>query len=166
MLTECVGNCRSVDEIHSIAWSNLKLARQKHDLFFLSCPSFLIQKMFALTLIPSWKHHFIMTQWIIRWKPWTMIGGLTIVWKASLLWVEIRLLCETFFLSKRTIWNFPLCITNRNKMEITVKWCFLLLCLYFSTFHVLIHSLTHPQNKRIFMWVKPGKYLLPLPNTE
>lgn len=34
MLTEYVGNCRSVDEIHSIAWSNLKLARQKHDLFF------------------------------------------------------------------------------------------------------------------------------------
>lgn len=99
------GKRRGVDEIHSIARSNLKLARQKHDLFFFFfCPSFLIQKVFVLTLIPSWKHCFIMTHWInIHWEPWTMIGGLTIVWKSSVVWVEMRLLCETFFLSKWTI---------------------------------------------------------------
>lgn len=98
------GKRRGVDEIRSIARSNLKLAWQKQTYFFFFYLSFLIQKMFALTLIPRWKHYFIMTQWInIHWEPWTMIGGLTIVWKASLVWVEMRLLCETFFLSKRTI---------------------------------------------------------------
>lgn len=103
VVTECVEKRRGVDEIRSIARSNLKLAWQKQTYFFFYL-SFLIQKMFALTLIPRWKHYFIMTQWInIHWEPWTMIGGLTIVWKASLVWVEMRLLCETFFLSKRTI---------------------------------------------------------------
>lgn len=109
------GKCRGVDESHSIARSNLKLAGQKHDLFF--CPSFLIQKMFALTLTPSWKHYFIMTQWInIHWEPWTMIGGLTILWKASLVWVEMRLLCETFFLSKGQFRTF------HYALQIKIRW--------------------------------------------
>lgn len=57
---------RGADEIHSIARSNLKLARQKHKLLLLLLFwfIFLIQKMFALTLTPGWKHRFIMTQWI------------------------------------------------------------------------------------------------------
>lgn len=101
VVTEYVGRHRGVGESHSIARSNLKLARQKHDLLF--GVHLFWSREFALTLIPNWKHYF-MTQWIsIHWEPWTMIGGLTIVWKASLVQVEMRFLCETCFLSKRTI---------------------------------------------------------------
>lgn len=104
VVTECVENAgvwMRFAVLPEAIWNWLGRSRP---IFFFFYLSFLIQKMFALTLIPRWKHYFIMTQWInIHWEPWTMIGGLTIVWKASLVWVEMRLLCETFFLSKRTI---------------------------------------------------------------
>ena len=62
VVMECAGRHRHAGERHSLGWNNLKLTRQSMTYFW--GPSFLIQKVFALTLIPSWKHHFIMTQWI------------------------------------------------------------------------------------------------------